>query len=386
MEVENLQDAHGGPLVLRLSDPTKTDEMLQRNGPVITLSRRSLSDLELIATGGFSPLTGFMGKKDYLNVLSHMRLENGTVWPIPITLPVQKAEADAIKTGDACFLAGEDGVIYGMMTVEEKYQADKEREALCVYKTTDKQHPGIKALLNQGDWYLAGPIVLLRRPSHHPFEDVYFDPTETRKMFRELGWKTVVGFQTRNPVHRAHEYIQKCALELVDGLLLQPLVGETKSDDIPADVRMESYKVLIEAYYPKDRVRLAVYPGAMRYAGPREAVLHAIVRKNYGCTHFIVGRDHAGVGDYYGTYEAQELAGQYAEEIGIEILKFDHSFYCRKCQGMASAKTCPHRDQDRLLLSGTKVREMLRKGIAPPPEFTRPEVADVLLRYLGRKE
>ncbi|MGV3487691.1 MAG: sulfate adenylyltransferase [Tuberibacillus sp.] len=377
--------AHGGPLVCREAIPEERNNILKQDLKRLTVSKWTISDLELIGTGGFSPLTGFMGKKDYFNVLTHMRLSNGILWSLPITLPVEADLADTLKIGEDIFLVGEDGFIYAVMTLEEKYEVDKELEAFCVYKTIDANHPGVKRLSEQGHVYLAGPILLLERPNHAPFEDYYYDPIEMRKMFKDLGWKTVVGFQTRNPVHRAHEYLQKCALENVDGLLLQPLVGETKSDDIPADVRMESYKALLENYYPKDRVRLAIYPGAMRYAGPREAILHAIVRKNYGCTHFIVGRDHAGVGDYYGTYEAQELISNYEDELGIHIFKFEHSFFCLKCGNMASVKTCPHSDSDRLMLSGTKVREMLRSGQAPPPEYTRPEVTRILIKNLAGK-
>ncbi|MEN9203249.1 MAG: sulfate adenylyltransferase [Thermostichus sp. DG_1_6_bins_120] len=376
---------HGGTLINRIAPAEQVEELRSKaeHCPTLYLSERSQSDLEMIAIGGFSPLTGFMGQADYQAVLETMHLANGLAWSLPITLPVSPQVAADLKEGQVLALAAETGQVIGLMELTEKFTYDKTREAQQVYRTTDDKHPGVKVLYEQGSVYLAGPVTLLQRAPHPLFPAYQIDPAQSRQLFRERGWKTIVGFQTRNPIHRAHEYIQKCALEIVDGLFLHPLVGATKSDDIPADVRMRCYEVLIEKYYPRERVILAINPSAMRYAGPREAIFHALIRKNYGCTHFIVGRDHAGVGDYYGTYDAQHIFDEFEPgELGIVPLKFEHAFYCTVTGTMATAKTSPSQPHQRIHLSGTKVREMLRRGEVPPPEFSRPEVAQLLVEAM----
>ncbi len=373
---------HGGVLINRCLKGILREAALERaqNLKKVVLNKVSISDLELIAVGAFSPLTGFMGRRDYESVLEDMRLQSGVVWSLPITLPVDRETADSLKIGEEVALTEPGGRILGILELAEKYTYDKEREAKLVFKTTETKHPGVARLFRQGDVYLAGEIWLLNRPSNIQFPELRHDPIETRRMFARRGWKRIVGFQTRNPIHRAHEYIQKAALEIADGLFIHPLVGETRPEDIPPEVRIESYRAVLRDYYPPDRVILAVFPAAMRYAGPREAIFHAICRKNYGCTHFIVGRDHAGVGNYYGPYDAQRIFDEFEpDEIGITPLFFENAFYCRKCGAVVTRKTCPHDERYHIKLSGTQVREMLKRGEAPPPEFTRPEVARILI-------
>ena len=383
-------EPHGGELVDRMAPEEQRDGLLQRAEDLtkVILGPRALSDLEMISTGVFSPLTGFMVSEDYESVVETMRLKNGLIWSLPITLPVSEEEAQVIRVGEEVALADGTGRILATMIVEDRYSYDKEHEAQEVFGTTNAEHPGVAAVYRQKDVILGGEVTLLvDDPNPKPFPEYHYGPRELRKVFAEKGWKRVVGFQTRNPVHRSHEYIQKSALEITDGLLLNPLVGETRSADIPADVRMRSYETILEKYYPMDRTLLAVFPAAMRYGGPREAIFHAICRKNYGCTHFIVGRDHAGPGKdskgnpFYGDYEAQHIFDEFdEEEIGLTPLFFEHAFFCLECQGMGTTKTCPHSSEHHVFISGTKVREMLSKGEYPPPEFSRPEVIEVLMK------
>jgi sulfate adenylyltransferase len=379
---------HGGELVNRVLTGKEREEALAQAQTLKGLQLKSLlnlSDLELLATGAFSPLTGFMVKEDYDRVVEQMRLYSGLVWPIPVTLASTEDEVSGIREGQDITL-WQDNTLLAIMTVAEKYRRDTAREAREVYRTEDKAHPGVARLYRHGDTLLGGEIWLLNWPQPREFPEFRHTPAQTRRMFARRGWRRVVGFQTRNPIHRAHEYIQKTALEITDGLFLHPLVGETKADDIPADVRMQSYQVILRDYYPAERVLLGVFPAAMRYAGPREAIFHALARKNYGCSHFIVGRDHAGVGNYYGTYDAQLIFDEFEpEEIGITPLFFDYTFYCRKCGGVVSAKTCPHSREDWVYLSGTQVRQMLERGEMLPEEFTRPEVSKVLMEGIRAK-
>jgi sulfate adenylyltransferase len=374
---------HGGTLVNLLVEGSEAEKLESEaaNYPKLEVGERELSDLEMLSVGALSPLTGFVGEEDYRSILETMHLSSGLVWTIPVTLSLSDEEMKRIGRADAVALhASAAEPPLAVLEVAGVFRRDRETESKAVFGTDDSEHPGVAALNEAGDWCLAGRVRALRLPAHEDFREYRLTPAETRAAFRERGWKRVVGFQTRNPVHRAHEYIQKCALEIVDGLLLHPLVGATKGDDVPADVRMRCYDVLFQNYYPKDRAMISVFPAAMRYAGPKEAIWHAIARKNYGCTHLVVGRDHAGVGSYYGTYEAQEIFEQFEpDELGITPLKFEHSFFCLTCEGMASSKTCPHDDDVRVVLSGTKVREMLRRGEKPPPEFSRPEVAEILI-------
>ncbi len=375
---------HGGTLINQYAEEEKAQALREeaKSLPRVVINPRQLSDAHMIAQGAFSPLQGFMGHEDYTAVVKNMLLANGRPWPLPVTLGVDSHHAAELKEGKPAALSLEGGEVVGILSLEGKFRRDRQEEAQQVYRTTEEQHPGVANLYQDGDVLLGGKITMF--PGHPALEEGisahYRTPAQTREDISGLGWNTVVGFQTRNPVHRAHEYIQKCALEAVDGLLLHPMLGETKGDDIPASVRMRSYRALLDNYYPSGRVLLSVLPAFMRYAGPREAIFHALVRKNYGCTHFIVGRDHAGVGKYYGSYDAQHIFKEFdSEALGITPMFFENSFFCRRCQAMATEKTCPHSAENRVSLSGASVRAMLAQGEMPPEEFTRPEVAQVLM-------
>jgi sulfate adenylyltransferase len=367
---DHLISPHGGELVDRTGVAPDDLESLE----TVQLTSRELSDLDMLASGALSPLEGFMGQADYESVLDGMRLASGLPWSLPVCLAV-----DRPPQSDRVALVDESGKRVAFLDVDGVYDYDKEREAELAYRTTDAAHPGVARLFDQRPMYLAGRVTVFERATPQ-FPELARDPADTRRTFAERGWRRVVGFQTRNPIHRAHEYLTKVALETVDGLLIHPLVGDTKGDDIPAATRVRCYEALVDGYYPTDRVLVSAFPAAMRYAGPREAIWHAICRKNYGCSHFIVGRDHAGVGNYYGTYDAQLIFDEFEpHELDIEPMFFEHTFWCRVCGSMASTKSCPHGDEDRVALSGTKVREMLGDGDVPPVEFTRPEVAEVLI-------
>jgi ATP sulfurylase/adenylyl-sulfate kinase len=384
---------HGGVLVNRVLSGDAREGAAERAKSLepIILSELNLADLEMIAGGGLSPLTGYMERADYQSVVHNMRLSNGLPWTIPVTLAVSGEQAERIKVGQEVALVErrDDGEhALAILEVRDKYPYNREVEAQQVFRTTEVAHPGVERLFHQGEVLLGGPIRLIEWPyrTQHEFSDLRYTPEQTRCLFVERGWRRVVGFQTRNPIHRAHEYIQKTALEVVDGLFLQPLVGETKADDVPAITRVESYRAILASYYPMARVVLGVFPAAMRYAGPREAIFHAIARKNYGCSHFVVGRDHAGVGKYYGSYDAHRIFDEFSpQEIGITPLFFEHTFYCRKCGAVVSSKTCPHDESDHVVLSGTQVRQMLAQGEMLPVEFTRPEVSQILMGAVQRR-
>jgi len=377
---------HGGQLVNRVADADQHSALQEhaRQLSAIEIDERTVADIECIATGIYSPITGFVGREDYDTIIDEMRLSNGLPWTIPVALSVSEEVATRLQVDLEVALTYR-GKPLALLTVDDIYRRDKQREAANVYGTTEATHPGVAAVYETGDICIGGSIQLIDRIPHDDFFECRLTPAETRAEFARRGWRSVVAFQTRNPIHRAHEYLQKVALEIVDGLFVNPLVGTTKGDDVPAAVRMRTYEVILGTYYPAERTLLSVYPAAMRYAGPREAIMHAISRKNYGCTHFIVGRDHAGVGNYYGTYAAQEIFDHFRpEEIGITPLKFEHSHFCSKCGQLVTSKTCPHGEEHWVHLSGTKVRELLSNGQLPPPEFSRPEVAAILIDAYAR--
>jgi sulfate adenylyltransferase len=384
MTTQNLVSPHGGVLVDRIAAPAEVDALRQRAStlPALILDAREIADLELIATGAASPLTGFLGSADYESVVEHLRLADGTVWPLPLTLAVAEETCARLAPGKEAALHDAAGRLWGVLSVTEVFSRDPLEESRHVYGTEDPSHPGVAYLLSRPRRLVAGDVRVLPLPLDLPFAERRLTPRRLREEIRTRGWRRVAGFQTRNPIHRAHEHLTKLALEFADGLVIHPLVGETKNDDVPASVRFRAYEVLVDKYYPRGRTLLAAFPAAMRYAGPREALFHALVRKNYGIDRLIVGRDHAGVGKFYGPYEAQEIFDRFTfEELGVTPLKFEPTFFCRDCDALASPRTCPHAPASRLDLSGSKVRELLRAGRRLPEEFTRPEIAEILREH-----
>ena len=378
---------HGGVLVNRIATGDRKTELEAKAKTIfnLTIEDRYGADIEMIAVGAFSPITGFMGKADCESAIENMTLTNGLAWGIPIPLPAGD-QYDNLSEGQEIALLNKEGHVLAIMTVEEKFELDLANFAQKCFGTTEDKHPGVAAINRGGNKYIAGPLEMVNRPVRHDDIDgkYFIDPVDTRAEFERRNWKTIVAFQTRNPIHRAHEYLIKCAQETVDGALIHPIVGETKSDDIPADTRMLCYEALIAGYFNPANTMLSVLPTAMRYAGPREAINHTLIRKNYGCTHMIIGRDHAGVGTYYGTYDAQVIMDAVGPKMGMQILKFENTFFCKETNGMASSKTAPV-NATQVSLSGTKVREMLGNGERPPAEFSRPEVADILIEWATKK-
>lgn len=375
---------HGGVLVDRVVSGPAIQELTERAAPLprIVLDAREQADLELIAGGAVSPIRGFLGRADYERVVSELRLADGTVWPLPLTLAVDDETRAGL--GDAAALYDSTGRLWGVIDIAEIFERDPVAESVGVYGTSDVSHPGVAYLLQRPRWLVGGEVSVLPLPPDLPFAQYRLTPRQLRAAITERGWTRIAGFQTRNPIHRAHEHLTKVALEFADGLVIHPLVGETKQDDVPAATRFRAYEALVDRYYPKDRTLLAAFPAAMRYAGPREAIFHALVRKNYGITHLIVGRDHAGVGKFYGPYDAQRIFDRFTpEELGVTPLKLEPTFFCRACEALASTRTCPHDASTRVELSGTRVREILREGGTLPHEFTRPEVAEVLREHYG---
>ena len=385
--MSTLVEPHGGTLVDRIVSEAEGEELRRRAArlPRIPLDAREQADLELIATGAASPLTGFLGAPDYHSVVARLRLADGIVWPLPFTLAVEEPTRAALGAGTEAALLDATGRLWGVIRVQEVFARDPREEARGVYGTEDPAHPGVAYLLGRPRWLVGGPVWVLPLPEDLPFARHRLTPRALRQEIATRGWRRVAGFQTRNPIHRAHEHLTKVALEVTDGLVLHPLVGETKGDDVPASARFQAYEVLVDRYYPRDRTLLAAFPAAMRYAGPREALFHALARKNYGITHLIVGRDHAGVGRYYGPFDAHAIFDRFAPaELGVTPIKLDAAFFCRACGSLASTRTCPHDAASRLELSGTRVREILRAGGDLPREFTRAEVAEVLRAHYAK--